>query len=94
METVTVANVATVFTEIENGSCEVITVLICRVPLQPLHTNFNTLEIFFEKCSCETVIIGDFNLPVPTMDDPYNCHTGHDLYTNELESDFHQNITK
>ena len=51
-------------------------------------------SIFEISCRCEAVIMGDFNLPVTRWGNPYNSHTGRDLYTSLLESELHQHVNK
>ena len=95
MKTETVTNVDTVYIEIKGKSNKIIIGLIYRPPRQQIEFDHALSESIFEtSCRCETVIMGDFNLPVTRWGDPYNSHTGRDLYTNLLESDLHQLVKK
>ena len=95
VKTGTITNVNTVFVEIKNKSSKVILGLIYRPPGQPLEVDRILSESIFEiSCRRETIIMGDFNLPVTRWGDLLNSHTGRDLYTNLLESDLHQYVNR
>ena len=65
--------------------------LIYRPPAQPVHTDREIYEQISEICnSQDTVLMGDFNLPVPKWGEPINLHNGHDLYANLQESSLTQ----
>ena len=95
VKTETVANVDQVYIEIKGKSNKVIIGLIYRPPGQHIEVDHALSESIFEtSCRGESVIMGDFNLPVAKWGDLYNSHTGSDLYTNLLESDLHQHVHK
>ena len=82
-----------VFIKLKNNSSRKILGLIYRPPARPAEID----RLLFESISetirqCETIIMGDFNLPVTRWRNPLRYHTGHDLYTNLLESELHQHV--
>ena len=44
--------------------------------------------------SCESIIFGDFNLPVPSWGNPISSHSGHNLYDSLLESALSQHVNE
>ena len=97
VKTEAVTNVDTLFIEIKNkcGKSKVVIGIVYRPPGQPLENDHKLFDLMIETSHrCETVIVGDFNLPVKRWGDPLNCHTGSDLYTNLQESDFYQCVNK
>ena len=92
-----VPNVNTLFVEVrsECGKTRLIIGLVYRPPGQPLENDNKLYDLMLETSNrCETVIMGDFNLPVSKWGDPLNSHTGRDLYTNLQECDFYQCVNK
>ena len=97
VKTETVTNVDILFVEIKNkcGKSKVMLGLVYRPPGQLLENDHKLYELMLETSHrCETVIMGDFNLPVRKWGDPLNSHTGLDLYTNLQECDFYQCVNK
>ena len=90
-----ISKVDVVFVEIRNNSSKLILGLIYRPPGQPTAKD----NLLFDQvseicCNFETVIMGDFNLPVTRWGDALNSHMGQDLYSNLLESALHQHVLK
>ena len=95
VKTETVTNVDIIFIEIKNRSSKVKIGLIYRPPGQSVEIDHDLSELIFETSNhCETVIMGDFNLPVARWGNTFTSHTGCDLYTNLLESDLFQHVDK
>ena len=97
VKTEAVTNADTLFVEIRNkcGKSKVMIGLVYRPPGQPQENDHKLYDLMLETGHrCETVIMGDFNLPVKRWGDPLNSHTGRDLYTNLQECDFHQCVNK
>ena len=75
----------------DNLGKKIVLGLIYRPPAQHVHTDREIYEQISEICNTEdTVMMGDFNLPVPKWGEPVNLHTGHDLYANLQESSLTQ----
>ena len=75
----------------DNLGKKIVIGLIYRPPAQNVHTDRQIYEQISEMCNTEdAVMMGDFNLPVPKWGEVFNLHTGHDLYTNLLESSLTQ----
>lgn len=75
----------------DNLGKKIVIGLIYRPPAQNVHTDREIYEQISEICNTEdTVMMGDFNIPVPKWGEPVNLHTGHDLYTNLQESSLTQ----
>lgn len=71
----------------DNFGKKIVIGLIYRPPSQPVHTDRQIYEQLCELSNIyDTVIMGDFNLPIPKWGEHINLHNGHDLYTNLLES--------
>ena len=85
VKTETFTNVDQVYIEIKGKSNKVIIGLIYRPPGQNIEVDHALSESIFEtSCRCETVIMGDFNLPVARWGYPCNSRIGGDLYSNLL----------
>ena len=90
-----VTNIDTVFIEIKNGPSKVRIGLIYRPPGQSVSTDQDLSDLIFASSNnCETILMGDFNLPVSRWGGTYTSHSGRELYTNLLESDFCQHVDK
>ena len=75
----------------DNRDKKIVIGLIYRPPAQPVHTDSEIYEQISEVCdSQDTIMMGDFNLPVPTWGEPINLRNGQDLYTNLQESSLTQ----
>ena len=87
-----IANIDSMYLLLKDKSGKKIVIgLIYRPPAQPVNTD---REIFEQLCEIsnnhDTVIMGDFNLPVQKWGESVNLHNGHDLYTNLQESSLSQ----
>ncbi|ORD93263.1 RTJK, partial [Enterospora canceri] len=93
IKTEPINGVDTVFIELKNNASRKILGLIYRPPGRSAEIDRLLFESISETISqCETIIMGDFNLPVARWGNPLRSHTGHDLYTNLLESELHQHV--
>ena len=93
LKTEAVPNVDSLFVELKNkcNKSKVTIGLVYRPPKQTVENDEKLFDLILETSHRnETLIMGDFNLPVKKWGDHFNSHTGRDLYTNLLESDFHQ----
>ena len=71
----------------DNLGKKIVIGLVYRPPAQPVPRDCEIYEQISEICNIEdTVMMGDFNLPVQKWGEPINSHTGHDLYANLQES--------
>ena len=58
-----------------------------RPPAQPVQTDSDIFDQISELSDThDSIIIGDFNLPVTEWGEPLTFHHGHDLYNNLKES--------
>ena len=95
VKTENVDKIDTIFIEIKNKDSKVKIGLIYRPPGQSVNIDDNLFELILSSSNhSETVLMGDFNLPVTRWGDTYACHTGRELYTNLLESDLFQLVNK
>ena len=87
-------NVDAVYIQIKNESNDKLTLgLIYRPPAQSNETDSNLYEQIAEVCCTQnTILLGDFNLPVAKWGESLSSHTGLDLYTNLLESSLYQYV--
>ena len=93
MKTESIKNVDTVFIELKSKSSKVVIGVIYGPPGQLSVTDHALSNLISEiSCRSESVIMGDFNLPVTRWGDPLHSHTGQDLYTSLLESDLYQHV--
>ena len=85
-------NTDCIFLQLRNDSHEKLTLaLIYRPPAQLRNVDDQIYNQIAEiSCTQNTVIFGDFNLPVPKWGEALTSHTGLDLYTNLQESSLHQ----
>ena len=97
LERESVPNVDTLFVDLKNkcGKSKVTIGLVYRPPKQTVENDEKLFDSILEASQRnETIIMGDFNLPVKRWGDNFNSHTGRNLYTNLLESDFHQCVNE
>lgn len=86
-------NIDACYVQIKNKDQKVIIGLIYRPPAQSSNIDEKLYDQIAEiSCQGETIIFGDFNLPVARWGEPLNAHAGHDLYTNLQESALHQHV--
>ena len=89
--TTKITNINASFTQLNLQSRKIVIGIIYRPPGQSVATDNELYEQLADICcENETVIFGDFNLPIRRWGDPLNSHTGHSLYTNLLESSLYQ----
>ena len=90
-----VNNVDIVVVQIKNRSRKLNLGLIYRPPGQSVVTDDRLYELIAEiSCYSDSVIFGDFNLPVNRWGEQLGAHTGRDLYNNLQESALHQLVTQ
>ncbi len=78
------------FVELRSHNNKAIVNLICRPPGQSPETDNKLFDVVIETCGhFETILIGDFNLPVTSWGDTLRSHSGHELYNYILESELH-----
>lgn len=88
-------NVDTIFLQLTIRSRKIIIGLIYRPPAQSANIDKDLYDQITEICnSSESVIFGDFNLPVNSWGNPISSHSGLDLYDNLLESALSQHVNK
>ena len=81
------------YVQILSGSEKFILVLVYRPPAQNSNVDNELYEQISEICNHnDAIILGDFNLPVTVWDGTLNSHSGHELYSNILESSLYQHI--
>ena len=82
-----IANIDTLYLLLkDNLGKKIVIGLIYRPPAQPVPTDREIYEQISEICNNEdTVLMGDFNLPVQKWGEQINCHNGQDLYANLQE---------
>ena len=87
-----IANIDTLYLLLkDNLGKKIVIGLIYRPPAQPVPTDREIYEQISEICNNEdTVLMGDFNLPVQKWGEQINCHNGQDLYANLQESSLTQ----
>lgn len=84
-------NINASFIQLNFQSRKIVIGIIYRPPSQTAATDNQLYDQIAEICcENETVIFGDFNLPIRRWGDPLNSHTGLSLYANLLESSLHQ----
>ena len=73
-------------------------IIIGRIYRPPAHNINSDMKLFHQimevSNSFESVIFGDFNLPVTSWGNSLKSHMGHDLYDNLLESGLSQHVNK
>ena len=91
-----IENTDCIFLQLRNDAHEKLTLtLIYRPPAQLRNIDDQIYNQIAEiSCTQNTVIFGDFNLPVSKWGEALTSHTGLDLYTNLQESSLHQFVHK
>ena len=88
-----IPNVDIKYIQILSGSEKLILALVYRPPAQNLNVDNELYEQMLDICNHNNaVIFGDFNLPVTEWGGALNSHSGHDLYSNILESSLYQHV--
>ena len=89
--TTKIANINASFIQLNLQSRKIVIGIIYRPPSQLAEEDNQLYDQIAEICcENETVIFGDFNLPIRRWGDPLNSHTGLSLYANLLESSLYQ----
>ena len=95
MQTEKIDNVDVIFLQLKTHSKKIIIELIYR---RLAHNNNSDRKLFDQIIevinSFESVIFGDFNLPVTSWVNSLKSHMGHDLYNNLLENGLSQHVSK
>ena len=88
-----ISNIDIKYVQIRSGSEKLILGLVYRPPAQNSNINSELFEQISDICNLNNaVIFGDFNLPVTEWGGTLNSHSGHELYSNILESSLCQHI--
>ena len=83
-----------IFVQLKHKSRKVAIGLVYRPPSQVRNIDDELFEKIAEFSSLyESVILGDFNIPVANWGDALTSHSGKTLYENLQESSLHQHIT-
>ena len=92
----TIPNVDALFIILKNNTGKKLAlILMYRPPAQPVQVDSDLFEQISEISDThETVIIGDFNLPVAKWGALLTSHHGHDLYNNLKESSLTQFVQR
>uniref|UniRef100_A0A0P4VPM3 Reverse transcriptase domain-containing protein n=1 Tax=Scylla olivacea TaxID=85551 RepID=A0A0P4VPM3_SCYOL len=86
-------NIDSVFLHLRVRSKKTAIGLIYRPPVHNVSSDKNLQDQITEISNTfDTVICGDFNLPVNSWGNPLNSHSGHDLYNNLLECSLKQHV--
>ena len=88
-----ITNIDIKYVQIRSGSEKLILGLVYRPPAQNSNIDNELYEQISDICNVNNaVIFGDFNLPVTEWGGILNSHSGHELYSNILESSLCQHI--
>ena len=88
-----ISNIDVKYVQILSGSEKLILVLVYRPPAQNSYVDNELYEQISDICNHnDAIIFGDFNLPVTVWGGTLNSHSGHELYSNILESSLYQHI--
>ena len=89
-------NIDSIYIQLKNEANEKIIIgIIYRPPAQSNDTDNKLYDQISDICCTHnTVLFGDFNLPVSKWGEPIRSNTGTDLYNNLLESSLHQFVNK
>lgn len=88
-----ISNIYCKYVQIRTGSEKLIFGLIYRPPAQNSNVDNELYEQLIDICNeNDAVIFGDFNLPVTLWGGTLSCHSGHELYSNILESSLQQHV--
>ncbi len=90
IQTEKINNIDLMFVELRNHNSNVIVCLIYRPAGQSPETDNKLFDIIIETCgNFETLVMGDFNLPVERWGETLRSHSAYELYNNILESELH-----
>ena len=88
-----ISNIDVKYVQILSGSENLILALVYRPPAQNSYVDNELYEQISGICNHnDAIIFGDFNLPVTVWGGTLNSHSGHELYSNILESSLYQHI--
>ena len=88
-------NIDTLFLQLKVRSRKLIVGLVYRPPAQNTVNDAKLLDRITEISNTyDSIIIGDFNLPVTIWGNPLTSHTGHELYNNLLLSSLKQHVSE
>ena len=88
-----ISNIDVKYVQILSGSEKLILALVYRPPAQNSNVDNELYEQISDICNHnDAIIFGDFNLPVTVWGGTLNSHSGHELYSNILESSLYQHI--
>ena len=88
-----ISNIDVKYVQILSGSEKLILALVYRPPAQNSNVDSELYEQISDICNHnDAIIFGDFNLPVTVWGGTLNSHSGHELYSNILESSLYQHI--
>ena len=95
VQTEVIDNVDVAIVQIKNRSRKVTLALVYRPPRVSSDTDDRLYEQITDiSCHTDSVIFGDFNLPVAKWGDPLTAHRGRELYSNLLDSALYQHVNK
>ena len=88
-----IKNINAIYIQINQHARKIAVGLIYRPPVQTRDIDDQIYEQIAELCCQEdSIVFGDFNLPVHKWGQPLNSHSGHDLYKNLQESALYQHV--
>ena len=88
-----IPNIDIKYVQILSGSEKLILALVYRPPAQNSNVDSDLYEQILDICDHnDAIVFGDFNLPVNVWGGPLNSHSGHEFYSNLLESSLYQHI--
>ena len=88
-----IPNIDVKYVQILSGSEKLILALVYPPPAQNSYVNNELYEQISDICNHnDAIIFGDFNLPVTVWGGTLHSHSGHELYSNILESSLYQHI--
>ena len=88
-----ISNIDIKYVQILSGSEKLILALVYRPPAQNSNVDNELCEQILDICNHnDAIIFGDFNLPVTVWGGTLNSHSGHEIYSNILESSLYQHI--
>ena len=88
-----ISNIDVKYVQILSGSEKLILPLVYRPPAQNSYVDNELYEQISDIWNHnDAIIFGDFNLPVTVWGGTLNSHSGHELYSNILESSLYQHI--
>ena len=88
-----ISNIDIKYVQILSGLAKHILTLVCQPPAQNSNADNELFEQISDICNHnDAIIFGDFNLPVTVWSGTLSSHSGHELYSNILESSLSQHI--